>query len=353
MKRIGLYICSLLLALCACTDTAFMPDVRREIEVCLNFSTVQSGSETKASMEVTPLESTQVQNVWVMQFDGTAGSSSLLLAKYYANFMPGTKVKLLTSDVENYLLFVANTNNQSIEFSKCQTLDDVKNLKFAVLHDTQAAGEFYGDCYNMLMNGHVQTVVSGASLSLDVPLKRNAVRMDVKISNTTGETENPITIDSVGLYSGVIYMNYYTDYTLPEIYPAVYAAKPLAYPATAWEDALADGTARRFTFYCPANKRGSSSATDPKHKLFYAPNGITYLQIWGTDSQGIRYSVSRMTRPASGIRFSISFPIQSGVSVSASPQMSSVLWRIRGYNSLRSWLITFTKVLRISSSSAL
>lgn len=288
MKRIGLYICSLLLALCACTDTAFMQDVQREIEVCLNFSAVQAGSETKASMEVTSLESTAVRNVWVMQFDGTAGSSRLLLAKYYANYVPGTKVKLLTSDVENYLLFVANTNNQSIEFSKCQTLDDVKNLKFAVLHDTQAAGEYYGDCYNMLMNGHVQTVVSGASLSLDVPLKRNAVRMDVKISNTTGETENPITIDSVGLYSGVIYMNYYTDYTLPEIYPAVYAAKPLAYPATAWEDALADGTARRFTFYCPANKRGSSSATDPKHKLFFAPNGITYLQIWGKDSQGIR-----------------------------------------------------------------
>ena len=94
MKRIGLYICSLLLALCACTDTAFMQDVQREIEVCLNFSTVQSGSETKASMEVTPLESTQVQNVWVMQFDGTAGSSRLLLAKYYPTFVPGTKVKL-------------------------------------------------------------------------------------------------------------------------------------------------------------------------------------------------------------------------------------------------------------------
>lgn len=288
MKRIGLYIFSLLLALCACTDTAFMPDVQREIEVCLNFSAVQAGSETKASMEVTSLESTAVRNVWVMQFDGTAGSSRLLLAKYYANYVPGTKVKLLTSDVENYLLFVANTNNQSIEFSKCQTLDDVKNLKFAVLHDTQAAGEYYGDCYNMLMNGHVQTVVSGASLSLDVPLKRNAVRMDVKISNTTGETENPITIDSVGLYSGVIYMNYYTDYTLPEIYPAVYAAKPLAYPATAWEDALADGTARRFTFYCPANKRGMAASDDPKHKLFFAPDGITYLQIWGTDSQGNR-----------------------------------------------------------------
>ncbi|MBQ9386290.1 MAG: DUF4906 domain-containing protein [Bacteroidaceae bacterium] len=288
MKRIGLYICSLLLALCACTDTAFMQDVRREIEVCLNFSTVQSGSETKASMEVTPLESTQVRNVWVMQFDGTAGSSRLLLAKYYANYVPGTKIKLLTSDVENNLLFIVNTNNPNLEFSKCQTQDDVKNFRLYVSTDTQAAGEYYGDCYNMIMNGHVQAVVNGASLLLNVPLMRNSVRLDVKITNATGGTENPITIDSVGIYSGVVYMDYYTDYTLPELYPSKYEEKPLAYPATAWSEGLADGTSRRFTFYCPANKRGSAQTTDPKHKLFFAPNGITYLQIWGTDSQGIR-----------------------------------------------------------------
>ena len=288
MKRIGLYICSLLLALCACTDTAFMQDVQREIEVCLNFSTVQSGSETKASMEVTPLESTQVQNVWVMQFDGTAGSSRLLLAKYYANYAPGTKIKLLTSDVENNLLFIVNTNNPNLEFSKCKTLDDVKNFRLYVSTDTQAAGEYYGDCYNMIMNGHVQAVVNGASLLLNVPLMRNSVRLDVKITNATGGTENPITIDSVGIYSGVVYMDYYTDYTLPELYPSKYEEKPLAYPATAWSEGLTDGTSRRFTFYCPANKRGLAQTTDPKHKLFFAPNGITYLQIWGTDSQGIR-----------------------------------------------------------------
>lgn len=288
MKRIGLYICSLLLALCACTDTAFMQDVRREIEVCLNFSTVQSGSETKASMDVTPLESTQVRNVWVMQFDGTAGSSRLLLAKYYANYVPGTKIKLLTSDVENNLLFIVNTNNPNLEFSKCQTQDDVKNFRLYVSTDTQAAGEYYGDCYNMIMNGHVQAVVNGASLLLNVPLMRNSVRLDVKITNATGGTEDPITIDSVGIYSGVVYMDYYTDYTLPELYPSKYEEKPLAYPATAWSEGLADGTSRRFTFYCPANKRGSAQTTDPKHKLFFAPNGITYLQIWGTDSQGIR-----------------------------------------------------------------
>ena len=287
MKRIGLYIWSLLLVLCSCTETALMPDTRHEIEVCLNFNTVQPGSATKASGLVSVFENTDVMNLWALQFDGTAGSSKLLQARYYPNYMPGTKVKLLTSDVDNYLLFIANTNNQSIEFSKCRTLDDVKQLKVAVLSDIQAAGVFLADELNMIMNGHVQTVISGASLSLNVPLTRNAVRLDVKITNASGSTANPITIDSVGLYTGVAYMDYYTDYTLPDRYPAQCLEHAMPYPATAWADGQLDGTARCFTFYCPANKRGAADSNDPKHKLFFAPAGITYLQIWGTDSQGM------------------------------------------------------------------
>ena len=142
MKKISIYIWSLLFVLCACTDKALMQDVQREVEVCINFSSAWSDAATKASAGVTAFENTDVQNLWVMQFDGTAGSSRLLLAKYYPTFVPGTKVKLLTSDVENYLLFIANTNNPNLEFSKCLILDDVKKLRFPVLSDTQAAGEF-------------------------------------------------------------------------------------------------------------------------------------------------------------------------------------------------------------------
>lgn len=273
-----------------CTDSNLMPDVQREIDVCLNFCRVQPGSSTKASMEVTALESTDVKNLWVMQFDGTSAGSALLLARYYPDYVPGTRIKLLTSDVENYLLFVVNSNNPSIEFGKCRTLDEVKDLKFVVLSDTEAAGEFYSGQYNMIMNGHVNAVVSGPSLSLDVPLKRNSVRLDVNITNTSGSTGNPITIDSLRLYSGVAYMNYYTDYTLPDIYPSQFAPRPIAYRATAWNDGMEDGSVRRFTFYCPANKRGTAATSDPKLKLLLTPSGTTCLQIFGTDSQGHRVS---------------------------------------------------------------
>lgn len=291
MKRFFTYRLVLLLAAVisgSCTDSAFEDDVRHEIDVCLNMGTVHPGMATKASMTVTDLESTDVRNLWVLQFDGTAGSSALLLARYYPDYVPGTKVRLVTSDVENYLLFVANTNNPSIEFNKCRTLDDVKLLKMAVLSDTEAAGEFISGRRNMIMNGHVQVMVNGALQSVDVPLKRNSVRVDVKMTNTTAGTGNPITIDSLGLYSGVSYMYYYTDYELPDAYPASYSRRALPYPATVWGDGKEDGDSRCFTFYCPANKRGTAAASDPKQKLFASPLGITFLQVWGTDSQGKR-----------------------------------------------------------------
>lgn len=271
-----------------CTEYPLATDEQREIDVCLNFNAVRPESSTKASTDVTSLESTDVKDLWVLQFNGTSASSGLLMARYYPDYVPGTKVKLLTSDVENYLLFVANSHNPSIEFGKGRTLDEVKDIRIAILTDTEAAGELHSGRYDMIMNGHVQTVVSGASLSLDVPLKRNAVRLDFKVTNTTGGTENPITIDSLRLCSGTAYMSYYTDYELPDNYPAKSAIRPVSYPSTAWNDGLEDGSARRFTFYCPANKKGTVPTDDPKQKLLLAPYGVTYLQVVGTDSQGRR-----------------------------------------------------------------
>lgn len=287
MKRYIAYIIVILVAFMnGCTDSKLMPDMQCEIDVCLNFCRVQPGYSTKASMEVTALESTDIKNLWVMQFDGTSAGSGLLMARYYPDYVPGTRIKLLTSDVENYLLFVVNTNNPSIEFSKCRTLDDVKQLNMHVLSDTQAAGWYSSGHYEMIMNGHAQAVVTGASLSLDVPLMRNAVRLDVKITNTSGSTANPITIDSVGLCSGVAFMDYYTDYTLPDKYPSQYLEHALPYPATAWADGQLDGSARCFTFYCPATKRGVTTASDPKLKNLLAPQGATYVKLYGTDSHG-------------------------------------------------------------------
>ncbi len=272
--------------LCGCTENTVMPGLPREVEVYLNLKTVPSGSATRASMDVTTLEECGVRNLWVLQFDGTDGNPGLLSARYYANYTDDVKVKLIVSDVQNRLLFVANTNNPSIEFSKCRTLDDVKRLSKFVTDDTGAMGEYNSGHYYVMMNGHADAVVNGAALSLEVPMKRNAVRLDVKITNSTGGTANPVTIDSVRICKAVKDICYFTDYTLPDAYPSKELARYVTYPATMWTDGQEDNGARRFTFYCPANKRGSITNSDPKNKLLLAPEGFTWLQVAGTDSQG-------------------------------------------------------------------
>ena len=286
MAKKGLYILMLISLLCGCTENTVMPGLPREVEVYLNLTAVPSGSATKASMDVTTLEDCSVRNLWVLQFDGTDGNPGLLSARYYANYTDNVKVKLIVSDVQNRLLFVANTNNPSIEFSKCRTLDDVKRLSKFVTDDTGAMGEYNSGHYYVMMNGHADAVVNGAALSLDVPMKRNAVRLDVKITNSTGGTANPVTIDSVRICKAVKDICYFTDYTLPDAYPSKDQVRYITYPATMWADGQEDNGAHRFTFYCPANKRGSITNSDPKNKLLLAPDGFTWLQVAGTDSHG-------------------------------------------------------------------
>ena len=283
MKKIGLYILMLLFVLCGCTDTDVMPKMGREVYVQLNLMATPA---TKAGQIPVGMENVNVHDLWVMQFDGTQDNASLISARYYPDYTAGTRVRLFTSDIENSLLFIANTKNPSIEFNKCRTLSDVKRLKLRVTDDKGAAGWNMADDIYMYMNACVQTVVTGSAMSLDVPMKRNAVRLDVRVTNSTGGTENPITIDSVRVLSGVRDVFYFTDYTLPDIFPSQEHLLNVTYPATAWNEGAGDGNSRDFTFYCPANKRGTIANADPKHKLLFAHPYTTMVQVMGTDSHG-------------------------------------------------------------------
>ncbi|MDT3356310.1 MAG: hypothetical protein LIR35_01785 [Bacteroidota bacterium] len=275
-----------------CADVDVVTDERQEIEVCLDLKAAasESGSATKASSAVCAQERTEVRNLWVLQFDGTAGSSALLAARYYPDYASGTKVKLYTSDIENSLLFIANTYNPVIEFGRCRTLDDAKHFSVNVMEDTGAAGEYVSGRRDLYMNCCLETVVGEAPMSLEVPLRRNAVRLDVRLTNSTGGTDNPVTIDSLRLCSVPRELYYFTDYELPELYPDRDNTHFLTYKATKWSDGEAEGDTRSFTFYCPANKRGTVTNPEPKDKMLYAPANATYLHVIGTDSRGERVS---------------------------------------------------------------
>ena len=88
----------LLLVLCGCTDTDVMPKMGREVYVQLNLMATPA---TKAGQIPVGMESVNVHDLWVMQFDGTSDNASLISARYYPDYTAGTKVGMFTSDIEN------------------------------------------------------------------------------------------------------------------------------------------------------------------------------------------------------------------------------------------------------------
>ena len=285
------YITALLLILTGCSDrleTVTLPGAETDVYLAVTAQPMRSADAlTKAAfIDPSTQESVEVKDLWVVQFDGTAAGSKLLKACYYPDYSPSTKVRLITSTSANTILLVANTGDPAAELGRCRTLAEAETAGKTVIHDTGAHGGQTAGKWNMIMNGKTAVTVTDGMAPIAVSLVRNAVRIDVTINNATGSTANPVTIHSVTVCSGVPKMYYYTDYALPDVYPArVTDTKPYAYPATDWADGTGDGNTRQFTFYMPANKSGVISNTDASHKSAMAPQNASYLQVLATDSE--------------------------------------------------------------------
>ena len=101
------YIIALLLILTGCSDrletdltvAGLETSVRLDISVKPMQSTAPS---TKAGyIDPSTQESTQIRDLWVLQFDGTDGSAKMLKAWYYPDYTPSTDIRLLTSTSAN------------------------------------------------------------------------------------------------------------------------------------------------------------------------------------------------------------------------------------------------------------
>ena len=284
------YIIALLLILTGCSDrletdltvAGLETSVRLDISVKPMQSTAPS---TKAGyIDPSTQESTQIRDLWVLQFDGTDGSAKMLKAWYYPDYTPSTDIRLLTSTSANTILLVANTGDKTAELGRCRTLADAVNVGKTVIDDTSANGGWTSG-WNIIMNGKTTATITDGMAPISVSLVRNAVRVDVTVNNQTGSTANPVTVNSVSICTGVQKLYYYTDYTLPDIYPTEQDVEPYIYPATDWTDGTGTSDSRKFTFYVPANKRGTVTNAVPADKPRMAPSNSTYLLILGRDSE--------------------------------------------------------------------
>ena len=274
-------------------DTDSLLTAGREVDVHLAITAVPVRSatpETKASfIDPSTGESADIEDLWVLQFDGTEGTSKMLRACYYPVFTPATAVRLFTSTVSNTILLVANTADPTAELANCRTLSDAEKAGRTLLLDTDATGGLSAGKWSMIMNGKTAVTITDGMAPINISLVRNAVRIDVTVNNSTGLTANPVTVNSVSVCTGAKRLYYYTDYMLPSLYPAVGDnEKGYTFPATDWNDGTGMADSRHFTFYVPANKRGTVTNSVASLKSVIAPNNSTYLLILGTDSESRR-----------------------------------------------------------------
>ena len=284
------YIIALLLILTGCSDRLetdlTVAGLETSVRLDISVKPIQSTAPATKSGYFDPStqESTQIRDLWVLQFDGTDGSAKMLKAWYYPDYTPSTDIRLLTSTSANTILLVANTGDKTAELGRCRTLADAVNVGKTVFDDTSANGGWTSG-WNIIMNGKTTAVITDGMAPISVSLVRNAVRVDVTVNNQTGSTANPVTINSVSICTGVQKLYYYTDYTLPDIYPTEQNVEPYIYPATDWADGTGTSESRKFTFYVPANKRGTVTNSVPADKPRMAPSNSTYLLILGRDSE--------------------------------------------------------------------
>ena len=335
MKRLYIYI--LLAAVLAVTavsckieEPAFQLDDEQEIipvtvSLQLDIAPEDYGTPaTKAVDDPTPVSSTHIRNLCILQFNGTDMDAPLRGDVHYLrenanpddeDYLDFGKIKLADSQGQpNTLVFLANTFQQIAGVEK---LGDMINLFHRAAtepsvfgHDGDGTGFPTDVTYYQRMNALAVTVVDNGTV-VKGTLHRPMARINVEIKNTTG-TDN-LKIHSAQLRN-VSQKDYYvTDYSYIDPSDGVTVQHLIAdpfqdvfdpreplrtdYPARTWEQgggtAGGTGTAN-FRWYVPSNMRGIDATNISKEEKNCCQNayGATYLYIvasYGTTNEPILY----------------------------------------------------------------
>jgi hypothetical protein len=297
---------AMLLAFASCTDTddtlPAPPPPGTTVRVSLNLSasepvftplsaTEEAGEAfTRAVDDSDTPPYTTVKNVWILQFNGQADAAVLSgLPIYIADYdtkSDNERVCALLTGTGQTVWFLANTFNAGMMWEEGLTLGTLKTRYMPVTTEADLYGHGAGGTDYLLMNGAYTGDIT-SDTDLQATLRRNAVRLDFRLKNTsTGATT--VTIDSV---KPVIIMSrqfFYTNYVLPDIFPVAGSEYTGAsYAKVLFSDGTTDGDYVRFRFYLPANQRGTVAAiTNQWEKNRYAPAAATAVRVYGQYTEG-------------------------------------------------------------------
>ena len=320
MKTRTIIILSSLLLLCSCLGKEEIlnqvqddgghpgldPGSTVPVTLSLTVAPEQSGTpETKAITDVAATTgSSEVKNLWVIQFNGTSDDSKQIgEAHYIADYTveANRSINLVSSTAAGTIVFIANTFNPNLPFPKGETLAKLKSRFRTVLKPSDVFGydaeasttdsskDFPEDAdYYFILCGSqsVSSVTANANIAAD--LKRNCAKVDFTIRNGSTGTD-VVTVDYVILKSAPAVSYWFNAGSLSDIFPEnLSSLGTIDYPQISWSEGTgSSSTEKTFTWYVPANKRGVySGSTDPKYKYVWAPEGSTYVEVYAHYGSG-------------------------------------------------------------------
>lgn len=263
---------------------------------------------------------TDIDNLLVVQFDGTDNNAKFVKQVYIENYnyqdgggnYPNRTIQLVASKSEQTIVCIANTFDKSLSFAN-QTLSECKAMVYPAVtldrvvsrnpneYDTSdSADPFPGNAkYYQRMNGAAVTAIEdGGDISCN--LYHNVCKIDLEIVNNAGtvSASNPYSVtlhaaDILNVPKGIYYYNSYRDKTsVTAGYPTqtnmnLYGIYDIPNVIT-WDNTTEpkeglSATAKTARLYIPENQRGVvQTLEDPRLKTQSAPANATMLRIHGT-----------------------------------------------------------------------
>lgn len=226
-----------------------------------------------------------VSDIWVLQFDGTNTSSSIRNVQYINVSTTNLGLNLLSSSTLNRVVVIANTHNQSFDWSNVTSYQSLLDKLSAI----NVEADIYGGINNkgVIMSGYTDVIVNNVSpiTPIQINVTRSVAKIELNIALNSG---SGLTIDSIAICD--VPSEFNIADTLKVLHNIVSAPYPI-HSSTIYKTfsekigmPLADGLVKTFQWYVPRNIKGTNAGTTVANKNTNAPQGASYIRIFAKKS---------------------------------------------------------------------
>ena len=239
---------------------------------------IPSRAEGDAGSDETPDDPQQaaeeaIHDIWVFQYD--QNGNQLIMPRYYE--VTSTEIKKLNirlaEGVDSHVYVLANTCDP--EWAKGKDFSTIEKFVGYEYPFTEDNVEMGADEY-LFMEGSVKETIRKESdlLPIDIHLTRMMAKISFKY--VTAAAAANLVVNRVIINNMPTHMRM-EETPSEENYPQ---GDDFETKSVTLDKSLASGMV--YTFYMPANRRGTSTNTDPKYKNNGAPDKALYVQLFVT-----------------------------------------------------------------------